>query len=83
MILDLYDRYPISYIISSRNDNKLVFRAFDRAIAANPETKPVFHSDGGYQYTGRVFQEKLKGQQMESSMSRAGHCIDNDSTEGL
>lgn len=83
MILDLYDRYPVSYVISSRNDNKLVFRTFDRAIAANPEAKPVFHSDRGYQYTGRVFQEKLKGQQMKPSMSRAGHCIDNGPTEGL
>ncbi len=83
MILDLYDRYPVAYAISSRNDNKLVFRTFDRAIAANPDAKPVFHSDRGYQYTGRVFQEKLRRQQMEPSMSRVGHCIDNGPTEGL
>lgn len=83
MILDLYDRYPVSYVISSRNDNKLVFRTFDRAVAANPDAKPVFHSDRGYQYTGRVFQEKLRRQQMEQSMSRAGRCIDNGPTEGL
>ena len=83
MIPDLYDRYPVAYAISSRNDNKLVFRTFDRAIAANPDAKPVFHSDRGYQYTGRVFQEKLRRQQMEPSMSRVGHCIDNGPTEGL
>ena len=83
MILDLYDRYPVSYVISGRNDNRLVFRTFDKAIAANPDAKPIFHSDRGYQYTGRVFQERLKGQQMEASMSRVGHCIDNGPTEGL
>ena len=83
MILDLYDRYPVSYVISSRNDNKLVFKTFDKAISENPGAKPVFHSDRGYQYTGRVFQGKLKEQQMEPSMSRAGHCIDNGPTEGL
>lgn len=83
MILDLYDRYPVSYVISSRNDNKLVFKTFDKAISENPGAKPVFHSDRGYQYTGRVFQGKLKEQQMEPSMSRVGHCIDNGPTEGL
>lgn len=83
IILDLYDRYPISYIISSRNDNKLVFRTFDRAVAANPDAKPVFHSDRGYQYTGRVFHEKLRKQQTEPSMSRVGRCIDNGPTEGI
>ena len=77
LVLDLYDRYPVSYVISNRNDNRLVFRTFDKAITANPDAKPIFHSDRGYQYTGRVFQEKLKARQMEPSMSRVGHCIDN------
>ena len=81
MILDLYDRYPVSYVISSRNDSKLVFRTFDLAIAANPDAKPVFHSDRGYQYTGMVFQRKLREKQMKPSMSRVGHCIDNGPTE--
>lgn len=83
MILDLYDRYPVSYVISSRNDNRLIFKTFDKAIAANPDAKPVFHSDKGYQYIGRVFQGKLKKQQMVSSMSRVGHCIDNGPMEGF
>lgn len=83
MILDLYDRYPVSYVISSRNDNRLVFKTFEQAISENPDAKPVFHSDRGYQYTGRVFQGKLKEQQMEPSMSRVGHCIDNGPTEGF
>lgn len=44
-ILDLYDRYPVSYVISCRNDNQLVFKTYDKAIAANPDAKPIFHSD--------------------------------------
>ncbi len=82
-ILDLYDRYPVSYIISRRNDNRLVFKKFDKAIAANPDAKPLFHSDRGFQYTSRVFQRKLKDQKMEQSMSRVGYCIDNGPTEGF
>ena len=59
-ILDLYDRYPISYVVSRRNDNKLIFKTFDKAIASNPDAKPVFHSDRGFQYTNKVFQRNLR-----------------------
>ena len=82
-ILDLYDRYPVAYVISARNDNQLVFKTFDKAIAANPDVKPLFHSDRGFQYTSKVFQKKLKEHDMVQSMSRIGHCIDNGPTEGF
>lgn len=82
-ILDLYDRYPVAYVISTRNNNHLVFKTFDKAIASNPEAKPLFHSDRGFQYTSKVFQRKLMEQEMEQSMSRVGHCIDNGPTEGF
>lgn len=82
-ILDLYDRSVVAYVLSRRNDNKLVFDTFDRAVAANLDAKPLFHSDRGYQYTSKVFQIKLREQQMEQSMSRVGHCIDNCPTEGF
>ena len=82
-ILDLYDRYPVAYVISTRNDNSLVFKTFDKAISSNPNAKPLFHSDRGFQYTNKMFQSKLKEQEMEQSMSRVGHCIDNGPTEGF
>ena len=82
-ILDLYDRYPVAYVISHRNDNKLVFNTFDKAITLNPNAKPIFHSDRGFQYTSKVFQKKLKDNEMVQSMSRVGHCIDNGPTEGF
>ena len=82
-ILDLYDRYPVAYVISTRNDNNLVFKTFDKAISLNPNAKPLFHSDRGFQYTSKGFKRKLKKQEMEQSMSRVGHCIDNGPTEGF
>ena len=82
-ILDLYDRSVVSYVLSRRNDNRLVFQTFDKAIANNPDAKPIFHSDRGFQYTSPAFQSKLKRQEMEQSMSRVGHCIDNGPTEGF
>lgn len=82
-IIDLYDRYPVAYVVSARNDNRLVFKTFDKAIAAFPNARPVFHSDRGFQYTSRVFKNKLEKREMEQSMSRVGHCIDNGPTEGF
>lgn len=82
-ILDLYDRYPVAYVVSSRNDNRLVFKTFDRAISAFPDAKPIFHSDRGFQYTSKVFKKRLEKQEMIQSMSRVGHCIDNGPTEGF
>ena len=82
-ILDLYDRYPVAYVISTRNDNRLVFKTFDKALATNPEAKPLFHSDRGFQYTSKVFQTKLSKAGIRQSMSRVGRCIDNGPTEGF
>ena len=82
-ILDLYDRSVVSWVIRGRNDNKLVLDTFKKAIQANPDAKPLFHSDRGFQYTSKVFQAKLKQQGMTQSMSRVGHCIDNGPTEGF
>ena len=82
-ILDLYDRYPVSFVISTKNNNQLVFNTYNKAISANPGATPIFHSDRGFQYTSKVFQEKLKKHGMNQSMSRVGHCIDNGPTEGF
>lgn len=83
VIFDLYDRYIVAYVISRKNNNKLVFDTFDKAIELNPIAKPIFHSDRGFQYTSKVFQIMLEEQGMDQSMSRVGHCIDNGPTEGL
>ncbi len=82
-ILDLYDRRIVAYIIRDRNDNPLVFDTLDAAIAANPGAHPLFHSDRGFQYTNRIFYNKLKAVNMKQSMSRVAKCIDNGPMEGF
>ena len=81
--MDLYDRSVVAYVLSRRNNNRLVFQTFEKAISENPEATPIFHSDRGFQYTSPMFQAKLNRQGMEQSMSRVGHCIDNGPTEGF
>jgi putative transposase len=82
-IIDFYDRSVVSYVLSNRNDNKLVFETYELALKKNPDVTPLFHSDRGFQYTSRVFQKKLQEQGMKQSMSRVGCCIDNGPTEGF
>ena len=81
-ILDLYDRRIIAYQIGDSNNNELVFTTFDEAISLYPNAKPIFHSDRGFQYTNKVFHQKLVDAGMTQSMSRVGRCLDNAPMEG-
>lgn len=82
-ILDLYDRRIVSYVLSDRNDNPIVFDTFDAAVKAHPDAHPLFHSDRGFQYTNREFHRKIENAGMIQSMSRVAHCIDNGPMEGF
>jgi len=82
-ILDLYDRRIVSYVIRDNNNNALVFDTFDKAIANNPGAHPLCHSDRGFQYTNRIFHNKLEAAGMTQSMSRVAKCIDNGPMEGF
>ena len=82
-ILDLYDRRIVSYVVRDSNDCALVYDTFDQAVSRNPEAKPLFHSDRGFQYTTEVFRNKLLKAGMTQSMSRVGKCIDNGPMEGF
>ena len=81
-ILDLYDRRIITYKIGDSNNNELVFTTFDEARSLYPNAKPIFHSDRGFQYTNKVFHQKLIDAGMIQSMSRVGRCLDNAPMEG-
>lgn len=82
-ILDLYDNSIISYVLGHSNNNQLAFETFDLAVSANPDAKPLFHSDRGFQYTNRQFKSKLDGISATQSMSRVSRCIDNGPMEGF
>lgn len=82
-IMDLYDNSIIEYKLSFKNNNYLVFSMFDKAIQKYPDVKPIFHSERGFQYTGKVFKSKIDEVGMTQSMSRVGKCIDNGPMEGF
>ncbi len=82
-ILDLGDNSIVSYVLGSSNNNQLVFNTLDKAIDDNPDAKPLFHSDRGFQYTNKIFKNKLNKINATQSMSRVGRCIDNGPMEGF
>ena len=82
-ILDLCDRRIVSFVLRDTNDSALVHETLDQALATNPDTHPLFYSDRGFQYTTRVFHDKLAAAGMTQSMSRVGKCIDNGPMEGF
>ena len=82
-ILDLYDNRIVSYVLGHSNNKSLVFETLDRAVAANPDASPLFHSDRGFQYTSKTFKSKLDSIGAIQSMSRVGRCIDNGPMEGF
>lgn len=82
-ILDLYGRRIVAYVISDRNDLKLVTDTLELALKREPGAHPILHSDRGFQYTSNKFNEMLKEYGITHSMSRVGHCIDNGPMEGF
>ncbi|APQ97910.1 integrase core domain protein [Clostridium botulinum] len=82
-ILDLSDKNIVAFVLGHSNNNALVFETFDIAHGQYPESKPIFHSDRGFQYTSRMFKKKLDDAGMTQSMSRVSRCIDNGPMEAF
>jgi transposase InsO family protein len=73
----------VAYNLSKRNNNPLVIKNLDLAIAKNRGLSTLLHSDRGFQYTSNRYNEKMKNYGMIHSMSRVGRCLDNSTIEGF
>jgi len=80
-ILDLNDKSIVAYVLGHSNNNGLVFKNLDMALAASPSASPMLHSDRGFKYTSYGFKRKLIAAEMTQSMSQVGKCIDNGPME--
>lgn len=82
VIMDLCSRRVVSWAFSDKPNSELTQRALRLAVQKRQAHEgTVFHSDQGCQYTSESFQCALKEHGIESSMSRAGNCLDNAVTE--
>jgi putative transposase len=77
-ILDLYNDEIISYNISCRPIFSQVTDMLNKAFEKIPDnTNLILHSDQGWQYQMKVYQQALAKKGIRQSMSRKGNCLDN------
>ena len=77
-ILDLCSSDLVSYTISDRPVLSMVTTMLDKAFAEIPDgTGLILHSDQGWQYQHRQYQQMLCEKGIRQSMSRKGNCLDN------
>ena len=77
-ILDLHSSDLVSYTISDRPVLSMVTTMLDEAFAKIPDgTNLILHSDQGWQYQHRQYQQMLREKGIRQSMSRKGNCLDN------
>ena len=77
-ILDMFNGEIVSYNISERPHLGQVMDMLDKAFEKIPDnTGLIFHSDQGWQYQHKRYQQRLKEQGIRQSMSRKGNCLDN------
>lgn len=83
-ILDMYNGEIISYNISERPLLGQVMDMLDKAfVKISDNTNLIFHSDQGWQYQHKQYQERLKKKGIRQSMSRKGNCLDNSVMENF
>ena len=83
-ILDLYNSEIVSYTISERPRMSMALNMLDAALEKLPEEHNLMiHSDQGWHYQMKIYQNKLKSRNIKQSMSRRGNCLDNSVMENF
>lgn len=85
VIKDLFDNSIISYWVSMFNDNSLVTACLDQIFDEhwNPTHACILHSDQGFQYTNRIYIQRLDEAGVTVSHSRKANCYDNACCENF
>jgi transposase InsO family protein len=82
-VYDLFNNEVVSFQISERNDLKLVIDTIQAAIRNRDVKGTLLHSDQGFQYTSRKYNQLLQKYNIQVSMSRKGNCLDNACIESF
>jgi len=77
-IIDLFNQEIISYELTERPVFNQVAMMLSKAFKKIPDnTNLILHSDQGWQYQMKRYQNQLKEKGIIQSMSRKGNCLDN------
>ncbi len=83
-IIDLFNGEVVAYNLSYHPSLKLVTDMLNQAFAKIPDnTNLILHSDQGWQYQHKYYQQMLRDKGIRQSMSRKGNCLDNACAENF
>ena len=83
-VLDLFNSEILSYSISERPNFAQTKAMMKELFAVLPRNAtPLLHSDQGWQYQMKEFQQMLADHGITQSMSRKGNCLDNSVMENF
>ena len=83
-IVDLFNQEVIAYKVAKNVRLPLVMDMLKEAIdKLDKHTKPIIHSDQGWQYRHKSYRRQLSDQGLTQSMSRKGNCLDNAVAENF
>ena len=84
IVLDLYSRKVVGWSMAARMGVELTLSALQMALRQRrPAAGLLHHSDRGSQYTAQLYQDLLKQQRCQVSMSGKGNCYDNAPIESF
>lgn len=84
VVVDLFSRKVIGWSMQPTMKREIVIKAILMAVwRRQPKSNVIVHSDQGSQYTSDDYQAFLKSNNLTSSMSRRGHCLDNAVAESF
>ncbi|TYR80815.1 IS3 family transposase [Priestia megaterium] len=83
VIMDLYNNEIVAWEFSERNDLELVIRTLEQLKEKVIEKKALLHSDQGFQYTTKSYEQRLEELKIQGSHSRRGNGHDNACIESF
>ena len=82
--LDLFSHHIVGWELKDHMGEDLVIEAFDKAVTKRqPSAGLIVHSDGGGQYSGQKFRQRLGNYGYLQSMTRKNNHYDNAFAESL
>ena len=83
-VVDLFTQEVVAYRVAKNACLPLVTDMLTEAISTlKSNSKPIIHSDQGWQYRHRQYQKKVAESGLTQSMSRKGNCLDNAVAENF
>ena len=83
VLIDLYNKEVIGYVISNDMRLNIATDLIKNYLQKNTVNGTMIHSDQGAHYTAQVYQNLLKEYHITQSMSRRGCCYDNACVENF